>query len=139
MSIAVHTISILLVKWFTVEQYKKSNFLCIIVHALENTNMPNAFVDWDVEGGTIQDHRERMGKVMKEMTATMLVNFGFNLSMLVPLCYTGTSVINLCLSYNIYSQSAESCGGRQCLAELLEPKWKKTDLMRMHTIGSLLP
>ena len=65
------------------------------MHALENMNFPQAFEDWDIMDGTIQDHKDRLDKVLKEVSVVMGVNFIFNLGMLVPLFYTGRHVGNI--------------------------------------------
>jgi hypothetical protein len=61
----------------------------MFVHALENVNFPIAFLDWDALHGTIQDHKDRFQKVIREVSAIMAVNFIFNLLLLTPMFYTG--------------------------------------------------
>merc|ERR1719318_2555150 len=90
--LAVHTIAIAFTKWFMSETYRKTSYLKKFVHALENLNFPYAFQDWDTLHGTIREHKDRLQKVTKEVTAVMAVNFIFNLLLLVPLFYTVTNI-----------------------------------------------
>merc|ERR1719470_161460 len=64
----------------------------MFIHAVENVNFPYAFLDWDSLPGTIQEHKDRLQKVAKEVSAVMAVNFIFNLLLLVPLFYTVTNI-----------------------------------------------
>ena len=76
------------------ENYRKTSYLKMFVHALENANFPNAFLDWDALHGTIQEHKDRLQKVTKEVTAVMAVNSIFNLLLLIPMFYTGSKKSN---------------------------------------------
>ena len=61
----------------------------MFIHALENMSFPQAFEDWDVMDGTLQEHKIRLHAVLKEVSAVMGVNFIFSLLMLGPFYHTG--------------------------------------------------
>ena len=84
-----HVSSVIITKLLTAKQMRKSNILDIILHAVQNSNIPFADKDWDVDNGTIEDHRARFGKTLIEVNCVMAVNFFFNSLLLGPLIYTG--------------------------------------------------
>merc|ERR1719318_2466897 len=90
--LATQTIAIAITKGIMSKDYRKTSYLRMFVHALENANIPNAFLDWDVLHGTIQEHKDRLNKVTKEVTAVIAVNFIFNLLLLTPLFYTVSNI-----------------------------------------------
>ena len=45
--------------------------------------------DWDVEMGSIGDHKMRRNEVVKENIATLIVNKAILFSMFTPLMFTG--------------------------------------------------
>ena len=61
----------------------------MITHTMTNINIPSPCVDWDVLHGTIKEHKDRRGEVMKEMLAILAVNSLFGILMLTPFFYTG--------------------------------------------------
>ena len=85
----LHISSILITKFMTARPVRESNILDMILHAVQNSNIPFPFRDWDVDNGTIEDHRARFGAVLREVICVMAVNFFFNSLLLVPLIYTG--------------------------------------------------
>ena len=90
--LAVHSIAIAITKLIMSKDYRRTSYLKMFVHALENVNFPIAFLDWDALHGTIQDHKDRLQKVVREVSAVMAVNFIFNLLLLVPMFYTGCTI-----------------------------------------------
>ena len=68
---------------------RESNILDMILHAVQNSNIPFPYKDWDVDDGTIEEHRERFRKTLTEVNCVILVNFFFNSLLLGPLIYTG--------------------------------------------------
>ena len=87
--IILHATAILVIKLITVEKFYKSNTLEIILHCLENCNIPQPWRDWDEGEGTVEEHKKRFSKVRREVVSTMAVNLLFNMVMLVPMIYTG--------------------------------------------------
>ena len=55
--------------------------------------MPAVFRDWDMDDGSVEDHRRRQKKVMLEMTLTIVVRFIFQSVMLVPVVFTGLDIL----------------------------------------------
>ena len=68
---------------------RESNILDMILHAVQNSNIPFPYKDWDVDNGTIEEHRARFGATLTEVNCVMAVNFFFNSLLLGPLIYTG--------------------------------------------------
>ena len=68
---------------------RESNILYMILHAVQNSNIPFPYKDWDVDDGTIEEHRARFGATLTEVNCVMAVNFFFNSLLLGPLIYTG--------------------------------------------------
>ena len=54
--------------------------------------MPAVFRDWDMDDGSVEDHRQRHKKVMVEMTLTIFIRFIFQSMMLVPVVFTGLDI-----------------------------------------------
>ena len=54
--------------------------------------MPAVFRDWDMDDGSVEDHRRRHKKVMVEMTLTIFIRFIFQSMMLVPVVFTGLDI-----------------------------------------------
>merc|ERR1719270_3231868 len=63
-----------------------------LVHCVENTNIPTLWVDWDEREGTLEEHKERHGQVLKEMYTMMGIRAFFNAVMLAPIVYTATNI-----------------------------------------------
>merc|ERR1712066_439775 len=78
----LQTLSVFIVKYVVVKDFRKINIIKQFAHALENCGIVFPVKDWDAEVGTIEDHKKRMKKVNKEMLLTMTVNFLFNFLML---------------------------------------------------------
>ena len=73
---------------------KATSWFQVVLHALENTNIPHPWRDWDQDKGDIQHFRRRFKEVNREMFWTMMVNFVFKMLMLVPLWYTVLRIIS---------------------------------------------
>ena len=68
-----------------------SSLLFKLVHCVENTNIPTVWVDWDEREGTLEEHKERHGKVLREMYTMIAIRTIFNAVMLAPIVYTGNT------------------------------------------------
>ena len=62
-----------------------------MVHGLENANMPSVYRDWDLDHGSLEDHKQRHTKVLVEMILIMITRALFHLLMLIPVFYTGNN------------------------------------------------
>ena len=51
--------------------------------------MPSVFRDWDMDNGSVEDHKRRHKKVLVEMMLTIFVRFFIHAIMLVPVIFTG--------------------------------------------------
>ena len=67
----------------------------MIVHGLENANMPTVWQDWDMEKGSVTDHKRRQTRVILEMLLMMVVRAAFHALMLLPIIFTGKFIIFL--------------------------------------------
>ena len=61
----------------------------MMLHALENTNIPYNSRQWDAPAGTAADHKRRMLSNHKEGVALILISCIFNLLHLLPLSILG--------------------------------------------------
>ena len=89
--IFLHVLSNIIIKKICSKHFLKNckSVLAMFIHGMENTNMATLWRDWDVDKGTIEDHRERHGQVIKEMVAIMINKAWFHALMLCPIIYTG--------------------------------------------------
>ena len=65
------------------------------MHGLENANMPTVWQDWDMEKGSVTDHKRRQTRVILEMLLMMVVRAAFHALMLLPIIFTGKFIIFL--------------------------------------------
>ena len=61
----------------------------MIVHGLENVNMPSPWRDWDMDRGGIGEHKRRRTRVLLEMIVIMVVRSAFHAIMVLPVIITG--------------------------------------------------
>ena len=85
----IQAVSIFIMKRVTSPSFKKAGLIKQMVHALENTNIPVPFKDWDVGSCAVEEHRARMTEIVKEVVTTFIINKVIGLIMLVPLIWTG--------------------------------------------------
>ena len=48
----------------------------MLVHGLENANIPTVWQDWDMDQGDRNDHKRRQTRVILEMLMMMVVRHG---------------------------------------------------------------
>ena len=87
----LQTVAVFITKYIVVKEFRKINMIKQFAHSLENCGIVIPLQDWDVDHGTVEEHRQRFSKVNREVIVTMVVNFLFNFVMLVPLIYTGSN------------------------------------------------
>ena len=87
----------------------------MIVHGLENANMPTVWQDWDMEKGSVRDHKRRQTRVILEMLLMMVVRAAFHTLFLLPIIFTGE--YQCILKYLTFLFSAKNVWERH---ELLE-------------------
>ena len=85
----LQTVIIFIVKRVTSPSFKKAGLIKQIIHAFENTSISVPFKDWEIEAGTVIEHRQRLQEVVKEVLLTLAVNKVIGLIMLLPLICTG--------------------------------------------------
>ena len=72
--------------------FRKATVLQMIIHALECVSMPSVFRDWDMDEGSVDDHKRRHKKVMMEMMLTICVRAIFQTTMVLPVVITGKTI-----------------------------------------------
>ena len=55
--------------------------------------------EWDMEKGDVTMHKARKDLVLKEMMASILLNYGFNFLMLTPLIILGKYIFDVLKLY----------------------------------------
>ena len=85
----VHAYFNLIIKIASSPKFRHATVLEMVIHAVECVSMPSVFRDWDMDDGSVQDHRRRHGKVLTEMVLTIIARFIFHSAMLVPVVLTG--------------------------------------------------
>ena len=88
----VHAYFNLIIKIASSPKFRHATVLQMVIHAVECVSMPSVFRDWDMDEGSVEEHRCRQKKVVVEMTLTIIVRFIFQSVMLVPIVYTGLIV-----------------------------------------------
>ena len=86
---AVHTIFIFFAKSCTSPSFRKANIVKRIVNSMETSHVALPFEDWDNEGGSILEHKQRRKQVAGEVLSVIAVNKVMSSIMFVPLIYTG--------------------------------------------------
>ena len=72
-----------------------------VKHILESVNRPDYFVDWERGNGNVAELKQRWKEVLGETSAMVVINFLFNLLLLVPLWFTSKMAFALLKgSYN---------------------------------------
>ena len=61
----------------------------MLVHGLENANIPTVWRDWDMDQGDRNDHKRRQTRVILEMLMMMVVRAAFHSLMILPFIFTG--------------------------------------------------
>ena len=87
---AVHFITIIISKLLTSKEFRgKSDLFNKFVHAFQNMNFCFPYKDWDSEGHSLKEYKQRWWRTNIEMGTCFIVNFVFSLMMMCPLWYTG--------------------------------------------------
>ena len=86
---ACHFITIIIVKAFTVDNFKRWKFINMFVHIIYAMNIASPAEDWDQGKLTVEEFKKKHQKINKEMNWNISINFIFALVMTCPLVYTG--------------------------------------------------
>ena len=90
---ALHLISITMVKIKTVKNINKENWFNVFVHSIENLNLPFQYKDWaDTDNLTVVEFKNRLREMNIEMVYSFIINIVFNMMMFVPLWWTGSKI-----------------------------------------------
>ena len=89
----VHAYFNLVIKVACSPKFRRATVLQMVIHSVECVSMPAVFRDWDMDKGSVEEHRCRQKKVLVEMILTIIVRFIFQSVMLVPIVYTGLIVL----------------------------------------------
>ena len=85
----VQIFAIIIVKVLSVDGLKWKDWFDLVLHCLENGNIPFPWRDWDQDGGNLEDYRRRFRQNNKEMLRTTMVNLFFHMLLMIPLLFTG--------------------------------------------------
>ena len=85
-----HFICMFFVKWATSQEFKEEMMFNKCIHVLQNLNLCFPFSDWDEKMVSGEEFRQRYMNTELEMACSFAVNFGFSLTMLIPIWFTGT-------------------------------------------------
>ena len=61
----------------------------MLVHVMENANIPTVWRDLDMDQGDSNDHKRRQTRVILEMLMMMVVRAAFHSLMILPIIFTG--------------------------------------------------
>ena len=75
--------------------FKKLSWIDRVIHMILCSFIPLPMEEWDMEKGTVAIHKARKDLVFKEMMASILLNFGFNVLLLTPLVILGKYQFNV--------------------------------------------
>ena len=87
---AVQILTLLVVKTFTSEEFRKGDPIKKMIHLIENANFSHPYKDWDAGQHTVAEYRLRYRATCREMAATLATNTVFSLVMMGPVWYTGS-------------------------------------------------
>ena len=73
----------------------------MMVHGLENVNMPTLWRDWDLDKGSMEDHKKKHTKVLVEMILVIIIRAVFHGIMIIPIIITGNNKIYKIFNINI--------------------------------------
>ena len=83
--LCLQCVTVIIVKYFTSEQFKKLKWFEKLFHTMECINFAYPYHDWDHEDGDEEQHYQRMLQTKKEVQINLLINTVFNLILLFPL------------------------------------------------------
>ena len=75
--------------------FQKLSWIDCVIHIISCCFIPCPMEEWDTEKGTVAMHRARKHLVFKEMMAAMILNFIFNIFMLIPLVILGKHQVHM--------------------------------------------
>lgn len=87
--IGLQTFFIFIAKLLTSPAFRRLGWFDMVIHSIENSNIPFPVEDWEECHGTIQQHRDRKNKVRNEVFTTIFINFCANIVHLVPFTIFG--------------------------------------------------
>ena len=93
-------LTITIVKVLNVKDIKKERVRVVFIHIIENLNFPFPYKDWDVDNQpTVDDYKQKLHEVNKEMAWSFGFNIIFNILMFTPFWWTGINFLVTFLYY----------------------------------------
>ena len=80
---------ITVIKIKTVRNIKKEKYFNVLVHIVENINVPFPYKDWDTENLTVAEFKEKLREVNIEMVWSYAITILVNMLMFMPFWWTG--------------------------------------------------
>ena len=72
------------------EVFRSLSFIESMIHAISCCFIPYPMKEWDEQKGNVPMHQQRKKKVLREMLASIMLNFTVNILLLSPLIILGT-------------------------------------------------
>ena len=92
-SFALNVLLQLIIKRFANEKvFNNMSWIDCLIHGISCCMIPYPMEDWDEKFGTVASYKTRKNMVLKEMLASIMLNFVFNLLFLSPLIVLGVNV-----------------------------------------------
>ena len=92
--LSLHVIVNILVKLATSKPFRNCGSLVeMLVHGMENANMPTVYRDWDLDKGSMEAHKKKHFRVLVEMILMIIVRAVFHAIMLIPVIITGKNMV----------------------------------------------
>ena len=86
----IHVLCNIAIVAATSEHFRRNfTIFSAFIHALENTNIPTCWRDWDQDNGSVTEHKIRHKQVVKEMVSLMTFRTLVHGLLLSPIIYTG--------------------------------------------------
>lgn len=98
--------------------FGKLSWIDCLIHGISSCFIPLPMEEWDAQSGTVAMHKSRKDLVLKEMMASMLLNFSFHLLMLTPLVILGMYYVIQGFHFNHFHCRLQYSCQTRCSAEV---------------------
>ena len=85
---------IIMMRLTNFQVFNKLSAIDTLIHGISNCFIPHPMEEWDEKEGTVEMHRQRKYLVWIEMVASIILNFVFNVILLVPLIILAVNVFD---------------------------------------------
>ena len=85
----IHMYLIVMVKLTTSPQFRLAPRTSMLKEAVEGVTVVEAHKDWDLGGGSVEEHMRRWWQVVREVTSLSILHLASNILLVLPLIFTG--------------------------------------------------